>query len=242
MRTSMSTWITENLAAARENARRLRHERALLAFVALVIVWRQLMPRFRWDTRLQDLMAPPVGLAATALLAALTLTCLALWNRGPDRRPLLWSVLVTAVFNCVLIALADRRGWIAGIAFRAPLPLELLVYGSGLVCLAALPLAVYRWLYRRRSPRAALLSYGVWVLLFSLGSIPLVNGMLEHGVYVFGGGYNLGWDVAWGVAQYALALAALHAFERRRRRSPDVETRPGRPPLSSIHQLEKRPV
>jgi hypothetical protein len=82
---------------------------------------------------------------------------------------------------------------------------QLLVYGPAVLGFVALPLAIFRWL-RKKSPTTAMLTYWAIVALFSIGSGFAEKSFLATGTYVFGRGYSVAWDVAWGAAQYAFAL------------------------------------
>ena len=177
--------------------------------------------RMRGDVRLQDQLATPTGMALLIIFDVITFAALISWGWLPRRRAVLWAVIVTSALNVGTLLLANSLGWLGGTAFRPSPELQLLVYGADLVWLVAVPLAGYRWL-AQRFPTVALLAYVAWVAIFSLATIPVEQGFLAAGTYVFGHGYTMGTDILWGVLMYAVALGSFLVLEHRILSGKDV--------------------
>jgi hypothetical protein len=188
-----------------------------IVFGAFCLILGAITHRFRGDIRFQDELSTPLGCSLLGGVALGTMGSLVLWNRAEARRPFLWAVLATGVVDVAVIVAAVRGGWLGGTAFRPPMLVQLLVYAPGLLCLVAVPLAIYRWL-AARSASAAALVYLAIVAAFSAVSVPVEENFIARGVYVFGRGYSVQWDVAWGAAQFAFALAVYRVLVARRRR------------------------
>jgi|GEM_PF-3295311 len=131
-------------------------------------------------------------------------------SAGAEPRVLNWlativaATLVTLV-NLFVLTWVTRVGWLGGSAFPQPLGSRLLYYGLLNQAFVIGPLVLYQRLIPR-SRRLALGSYLAFGLLFCLGSVPVLQVFLERGLFVFAGPYSIAWDVAWGAAQYVLAL------------------------------------
>ncbi len=158
---------------------------------------------------------PPAILAMLALIA---ITIVSLWHWAfrtdhPDRRPFVIAVFVTAAVAIAYQALGPSVGWWSGLAFAPPLPLQALVYGWQLTSAAALLLLAYRILAAHR-PRAALLSYGIVLLLLAPATVLGERLSLQQGDYTFAKGYSAAWDALWFVT---LAVIPLLTYETLRR-------------------------
>jgi hypothetical protein len=180
----------------------------------------------------RTLERPPVLLATVALIA-ITIVALWLWafRKGhPNRRPFAVAVFVTAAVAVAYQALGPSVGWWSGLAFAPPLPLQALVYGWQLTSAVALLLLAYRMLAAYR-PIAALISYGIVLLLLAPATVLGERISLHQGDYTFAKGYSPVWDALWFVT---LALLPLLIYETLRRRvSARAGVRapgPGRPP------------
>ena len=112
-------------------------------------------------------------------------------------------------------AIGPSVGWWSGLAFAPPLPLQALVYGWQLTSLAALVLLAYRWLAAYR-PRAALLLYGLVLLLLAPATVWGERISLQQGDYAFHNGYSPAWDALWFVALTVLPLLTYETLRRRR--------------------------
>jgi hypothetical protein len=167
----------------------------------------------RSDASLQHQLATPLWTILVIIFDVLTLSALLIWGWSGRRRPWLWAVLVTSVLNIATLVLATRVGWLGGTAFRPAPAQQLLVYGVDFVWFVAVPLAGYRWL-ALRLPTVALLAYPGWVALFSLATIPVEQGLLASGTYVFGHGYSIPTDILWGVLMCGVALGVFLVLER----------------------------
>jgi hypothetical protein len=122
-----------------------------------------------------------------------------------------WRATVVAaasitLANVLVLVWVTQQGWLGGTAFPKPLGMRLVVYGTMNWLFVMMPLAAYdrvcRW-----SKCWALIIYLALVTTFSLVSIPVLHVFLARGIFTFGGGYTVAWDVTWGAAQYLLALA-----------------------------------
>lgn len=193
----------------------LRSKLSVVLMGLLTVVSGALTNRMRSDVRLQDHLATSTGIALLILFDGITLAALLSWGWPRPRRALLWAVLVTSTLNICVLVLANRLGWVGGTAFHPSLALQLLVYGAAFLWLVAVPLAGYSWL-AQRFPIVALLVYVGWVAVFSLATIPVEQGFLAAGTYVFGHGYTLGTDLLWGALPYAMALGLFLVLEHRR--------------------------
>ena len=173
----------------------------------------------------RTLERPPVILATISLIA---ITIVALWfwtfrTDHADRRPFAIAVFVTAAVAITYQALGPSVGWWRGMAFAPPLPLQALVYGWQLTSAATLLLLAYRMLAAHR-PIAALLSYGIVLLLLAPATVWGERISLQQGDYTFGKGYSPVWDALWFVT---LAVLPLLTYETLRRRQ--ASPRQGRP-------------
>jgi hypothetical protein len=187
---------------------------AALVFGVCAVAVGMVTRRFRGDIGFQDWLATPVGVGASGALALATLVSFVLWNVASDKRALLFAVLSVTVANAALLGLAVRVGWLAGTAFRPPLWQQALAYGPGLLCFLAVPLAIHRWIAMRSRWGAALVYFAI-VAAVSAASVPVERGFLARGEYVFGGSYNMAWDIAWGAAQFLIGLALYLMLEAR---------------------------
>lgn len=195
---------------------RSRLDRVLVVLIGLGAVGiSTLTNRTRGDVGLQNQLASPLWMSILLLFDVLTLSALLLWGWSGRRRPWLWAVIVTSVLNIALLLLATRVGWLGGTAFRPSPALQLLVYGVDFVWFVAVPLAGYRWL-ALRLPAVALLAYTGWVVFFSVATIPVEQGLLAAGIYVFGHGYTMITDILWGVLMSAVALGLFLLQDARR--------------------------
>ena len=153
---------------------------------------------------------------ATVSLIAITIVALWLWafrTDHADRRPFAIAVSVTAAVAIAYQALGPSVGWWSGLAFAPPLPLQALVYGWQLTSAAALLLLGYRMLAAYR-PKAALLSYGIVLLLLAPATVWGERLSLQQGDYTFAKGYSPLWDALWFVT---LAVLPLLTYETLRR-------------------------
>lgn len=191
----------------------LRGRAAPFAIVAIALWW--LVPRFRADTAVQDSLATPGGLVLSAILATATVGTLVLWNWPAERRPFLWAVLVTTVLDTVLVVIAEQLHWLGGTVVRPNTLLEVMIYGAAFVAFAGVPLGIYRWI-SGFSKIAALAVYIGIVIALSAASVPVLKDWLQRGIYVFDHGYSIAWDVAWGAAQWLVALGLYEALRLRR--------------------------
>jgi hypothetical protein len=132
-------------------------------------------------------------------------------NDGLNWLAILVAATAITIANLLVLTWVTRQGWLAGTAFHKPLGARLLVYGALNQALVIAPLACYQWL-ANRSKRASLAVYLGSILVFSLGSIPILNQFLARGIFVFNGPYSVAWDVAWGAAQYLAALGLCEIF------------------------------
>jgi hypothetical protein len=130
-----------------------------------------------------------------------------------DRRPFAIAVFVTGAVAIAYQALGPSVGWWSGLAFAPPLPLQALVYGWQLTSAAALLLLAYRMLAAYR-PKAALISYGMVLLLLAPATILGERLSLQQGDYAFEKGYSPVWDALWFVT---LAVLPLLTYEMLRR-------------------------
>ena len=184
------------------------------SFYVSCLVAGSVMSRFRGDEQFQDTLATPLGTLALCVLATVTIASLLAWNHARPNRPFSIALLVTTALNLAALLMVVQVGWLSGTAFRSPLAQQLLVYGPGFVAFTGVPLGIYRWV-AARSRVLALLVYGGWVLAVSVATVPTLHTFLARGVYVFGHGYDMAWDVGWGIAQYAIALALYEVLARR---------------------------
>ena len=164
---------------------------------------------------------PPVILATVSLIA---ITIVALWfwtfrTDHADRRPFAIAVFVTAAVAITYQALGPSVGWWRGMAFAPPLPLQALVYGWQLTSAAALLLLAYRILAAYR-PVAALLSYGLVLLLMAPATVWSERISLQQGDYTFEKGYSPVWDALWFVSLAVLPLLTYEILRRRRKACP----------------------
>jgi hypothetical protein len=163
----------------------------------------------------RTLESPPLILATVSLIA-ITIVALWLWafrTGHPDRRPFAIAVFVTAAVTIAYQALGPSVGWWSGLAFAPPLPLQALVYGWQLTSAAALLLLAYRILAAYR-PKAALLSYGMVLLLLAPATVWSERISLQQGDYKFGKGYSPLWDALWFVTLAVLPLLIYEALRR----------------------------
>jgi hypothetical protein len=169
----------------------------------------------RSDRALQDFVSGPLGILLMAALGVLAVAAALRWS-GPDRerRCFLWASASGTALIVVELAFADELHWLGGSLMRPPLPVLLLVYGQHVYALVLFPLALYRWLARRR-PVLGLLVYLAWVGFFSWATVPFDRHFLANGVLHFGGGYTVREDVLWGALMYLLVLAVYLALLRR---------------------------
>ena len=105
------------------------------------------------------------------------------------------------------------------LAFAPPLPLQALVYAWQLTSLAALLLLAYRLLAAYR-PGAALLSYGLVLLLLAPATVWGERISLQQGDYTFEKGYSPVWDALWFVALAVLPLLTYETLRRRQASPP----------------------
>jgi putative Mn2+ efflux pump MntP len=175
-----------------------------------------------WFSRsYQRTLESPPAILATVALIAIIIVSLWLWafrTDHPDRRSFAIAVFVTAAVAITYQALGPSIGWWSGLAFAPPLPLQALVYGWQLTSVAALLLLGYRMLAAYR-PRAALISYGILLLLLIPATVWSERISLQQGDYAFEKGYSPLWDALWFVALAALPLITYETL-RRRRASP----------------------
>jgi hypothetical protein len=167
----------------------------------------------------QRTLESPPAILATVALVAITIIALWLWafrTEHTDRRPFAIAVFVTGVVAISYQALGPSVGWWSGLAFAPPLPLQALVYGWQLTSAAALLLLAYRMLAAYR-PKAALLSYGMVLLLLAPATILGGRISLQQGDYTFAKGYSPVWDALWFVT---LAVLPLLTYETLRRFRP----------------------
>jgi hypothetical protein len=163
----------------------------------------------------RSLEKAPVILA-TVLLIAITIVALWLWafrTDHADRRPFAIAIFVTAAVAIAYQALGPSVGWWSGLAFAPPLPLQALVYGWQLTSAAALLLLAYRILAAYR-PKAALISYGLVLLLLAPATVLGERLPLQQGDYSFAKDYSPAWDALWFVT---LAVIPLLTYETLRR-------------------------
>jgi hypothetical protein len=174
----------------------------------------------------RTLERPPVILATVSLIV-ITIVTLWLWafrTHHADRRPFAIAVFVTAAVAIAYQTLGPSIGWWSGLAFAPPLPLQALVYGWQLTSAAALLLLTYRMLAAYR-PKAALISYGMVLLLLAPATVLGGRISLQQGDYTFEKGYSPVWDALWFVT---LAVVALLTYETLRRRQAS-------PPQGRLH-------
>jgi hypothetical protein len=190
-------------------------DRGLVGLMGLgAVVISILTNRLRSNAGLQHQLATPFWPTSLIGFDVLTLSALLAWGWLGTRRPWLWTVLVTSALNIATLLLATRVGWLGGTAFCPAPALQLLVYGVDFVWFVAVPLAGYRWL-ALRLPTVALLAYTGWVAFFSLATIPVEQGLLATGTYVFGHGYSMTTDILWGVLMCGVALGVFLLLDRR---------------------------
>jgi hypothetical protein len=164
----------------------------------------------------QRTLESPPAILATVALVAITIVSLWLWafrTGHADRRPFAIAVFVTGAVAITYQALGLSMGWWSGLAFAPPLPLQALVYGWQLTSAAALLLLAYRILAAYR-PVAALLSYGIVLLLLAPATVWGERISLQQGDYAFEKGYSPAWDALWFVT---LAVIPLLTYETLRR-------------------------
>jgi hypothetical protein len=150
------------------------------------------------------------------LLIAIIIVALWLWafrTDHADRRPFAIAIFVTAAVAIAYQALGPSVGWWSGLAFAPPLPLQALVYGWQLTSAAALLLLAYRILAAYR-PKAALISYGLVLLLLAPATVLGERLPLQQGDYSFAKDYSPAWDALWFVT---LAVIPLLTYETLRR-------------------------
>ena len=75
-----------------------------------------------------------------------------------------------------------------------------------MIAYCALALGLYRFL-EPHSRAVALVGYGGWITIFTVGGVVAVRHFVDDGTYDLGHGYTVFWDATWGVLMYALALA-----------------------------------
>jgi hypothetical protein len=170
----------------------------------------------------QHSLERPPAILATLSLIAITIFALWLWAfRGghPGRRPFAIAIFVTAAVAIAYQALGVSVGWWSGLAFAPPLPLQALVYGWQLTSAAALLLLAYQILVAYR-PRAALLSYGLVLLLLAPATVWSERISLQQGDYTFAKGYSPLWDALWFVSLAVLPLLAYETLRRRQASPP----------------------
>ena len=142
----------------------------------------------------------PLVTVIVVVLALVGLAGLGVWRKQPgcgDRNAFVAGIMSVGVLAFIANALAPSVGWWGGRIFEAPLfPLAALTALRAIV-LAALLLALYRWLARRQR-WLALLAYS----LISLALIPAtIYGdaiFLRTGALTFSGGYTISLDAALG--------------------------------------------
>src|SRR5215210_340618 len=173
----------------------------------------------------QRTLESPPAILATVSLIALSIVALWLWafrTGHSDRRPFAIAVFVTAAVAIAYQALGPSVGWWSGLAFAPPLPLQALVYGWQLTSVAALLLLAYRILAAYR-PVAALLSYGVVLLLLAPATVWSERISLQKGDYTVQNGYSPVWDALWFVT---LAAIPFPTYETLRRQASPHQGRP----------------
>lgn len=166
----------------------------------------------------QRTLERPSVILATVSLIALTIVALWLWafrTGHADRRPFAIAAFITAAVAIAYQAIGPSVGWWSGLAFAPPLPLQALVYGWQLTSLAALLLLAYRLLAAYR-PGAALMAYGLVLLLLAPATVWGERISLQQGDYTFEKGYSPVWDALWFVALAVLPLLIYEALRRRR--------------------------
>ena len=142
----------------------------------------------------------PLGTVVVVVLALVSLAALGVWGNQPghaDRIAFVAGIISVGTLAFIVNVLAPSVGWWGGRIFEAPLfPLAALTALRAIV-LAALLLALYRWLAHRRR-WLALLAYS----LISLALIPAtIYGdaiFLRTGALTFSGGYTISLDAAVG--------------------------------------------
>jgi hypothetical protein len=175
----------------------------------------------------RTLERPPVILATVSLIA-MTIIALWLWafrTEHPDRRPFAIAVFVTGAVAVAYQALGPSVGWWSGLAFAPPLPLQALVYGWQLTSAAALLLLAYR-MFAAYRPVAALLFYGVVLLLLAPATVWGERISLQQGDYTFAKGYSPVWDALWFVTLAVLPLLIYEALRRRQASPPQGRLHP----------------
>ncbi len=194
-----------------------RVDRLLFAAVVTGFCTFDVITTGMWFSRsYQRTLESPPAILATVVLVAITVAALWLWafrTDHPDRRPFAIAVFVTGAVAIAYQALGPSVGWWSGVAFAPPLPLQALVYGWQLTSAAALLLLAYRMLAAHR-PRAALLSYGMIILLLAPATVLSERMSLQQGDYAFERGYSPVWDALWFVT---LAVLPLLTYETLRR-------------------------
>lgn len=185
--------------------------------------------RMRSGLRLQDLLAGPLGMMALPILVSATLGAVIYWGWPRQRRPYLWSVLVSGTLSTAMLVYANWAGLLSGTTFRPALWVQCCVYGLAMTGLVALSLGAYR-LLARYSKVLALAVYLGWVAIFSALSIPALRALLATGAYVMSHGYTIFWDVLWGILLYLVGLGLYLTLDRRLMPTPGIRTHHHAPP------------
>ena len=171
--------------------------------------------RMRYDAAVQDFMASPVGIVLILIVWVAFALGVRGWTRGHrERQVFLLSAAAGAALIMAVVAFANVYGWMGGMVVRAPLAIQMLVYGLHVLALVLLPLAAYR-LAALRWPVGALLGYLGWVVVFSAISVPAENAFLAQGIVSYQNGYSMREDILWGAVMYLLALSIYGALAPR---------------------------
>jgi len=194
-----------------------RVDRSLFAVVVAGFSTFDAITTGMWFSRsYQRALESPLAILATVALVAITIVVLWIWafrTGHADRRPFAIAVFVTGAVAIAYQTLGLSVGWWSGLAFAPPLPLQAIVYGWQLTSAAALLLLAYRMLAAHR-PRAALLSYGMVLLLLAPATVLGERISLQQGDYTFERGYSPLWDALWFVALAVLPLLIYEALRR----------------------------
>ena len=190
-----------------------------VVFFALSGVTQQVAP-------VRVLLSSPFVQVLVVLAAVGMGTVFLLWGRlpgGEDRGAYVAAVLVMGLLLILFQTVAPVLGWLGGPITAVPLLMQGLIYGLSLAAAAALLLAGYRWLAKRRV-FLALSIYGLLSASMVLATILGDQYALSSGSMTFGHGYTIVVDIGCGLALVwvPLALYALLCL-----RAYDLHVEPG---------------
>lgn len=187
---------------------------ARLAMICLLIA-PPIGNRMRHDLAFQDFMSSFPGVALMLLLWTATLIGVERWSRADrERQVFVISAAGGTALIVTVVVLANVYGWFAGTLVRPSPLIQLLVFTPHIAALVVFPLAAYRRL-SLRWPLAALAGYLIWVVIFSVISVPAEEHFIKEGIVRYQNGYTMREDILWGALMYLLALSLYAGCVRR---------------------------